>query len=86
MSNCSPLGISTPTTRSLPSASAHSAATTELSLPPEMPSTALQPLPFSSNQFRIHSTICSLTLLALNSITIPPLRRIDIRCFTRISG
>ena len=70
ISNCSPLGIITPRTLSLPRASTHSAATTELSLPPERPMTALQPWPFSSNQSLIHLTISFFDFSALNiSIT-----------------
>ena len=60
------LGISTPITRSRPSASAQRAATTELSLPPEMPTTALQPGPFSRKNRRIHSTQASFTFTASN--------------------
>ena len=37
-----------------------------LSLPPEMPITALQPLPFSSNHSRIHSITPSVTFFTSN--------------------
>ena len=43
MSGCTPSGMSTPTTFSLPYASQHSAAMTELSFPPEIPTTAVLP-------------------------------------------
>ena len=66
MSGCTLLGMVTPITRSLPKASAHKAATTLLSLPPEMPMTALQPGPFASNQSLIHWTTWSFTFFALN--------------------
>ena len=54
-----------PMTRSTPRASTQSAAVTLLSLPPEIPITALQPLPFTSNQSRIHWTTWSFTCFAL---------------------
>ena len=67
MSGCSPLGISTPITLSLPKASTQRAAVTELSLPPEIPTTALQSGPYYSKNFFIHSThsflILTLTVL-----------------------
>ena len=72
MSNCSPFGSNTPSTRSLPSASTQSAATTELSLPPETATTALQPLPFSSNQSRIHATTSSFTFFASKLMSVSP--------------
>ena len=66
MSGWTPLGIVTPITRSTPSASTQRPATTELSLPPEMPMTALHPGPFSSNQSRIHWTHASLVFFTSN--------------------
>gem|GEM_PF-6161832 len=48
MSGCTPFGMSTPTTRSAPSASAQRAAVTLESLPPETPTTAEQVGPFSA--------------------------------------
>ena len=66
MSGCVPLGISTPKTLSFPSARTHNAATMELSFPPLMPTTALQPLPFSSNHSLIQLTIKSIAILASN--------------------
>ena len=66
MSGWTPFGMVTPITRSTPRASTQRPATTELSLPPEMPMTALHPGPFSSNQSRIHWTHASLTFFASN--------------------
>ena len=68
MSLCSPFGISTPITRSTPSARTQSAAATELSFPPEMPTIALQSLPFSSNQSRIQTVSLFRTFFASNFI------------------
>lgn len=64
MSTCSPFGISTPKTLSLPRASTHRAATTLESFPPEIPTTALHPLPFCSKNSLIHFTISSFTAFA----------------------
>ena len=47
MSAWMPFGIITPKTLSLPSASTHKAATMVLSLPPDIPITALHSGPFS---------------------------------------
>ena len=55
-------------TLSFPRASVQSAATTELSLPPEIATTALHPGPFCSNQLRIHATSSSFTFPALNAM------------------
>ena len=62
MSSCIPSGIRTPMTFSLPSASTQRAAVTELSFPPEIPMTALQPSPLFLKKSRIHKThFCAVT-------------------------